>query len=114
MSLLKLQNIAKTYAQASRAISVLKNCNADIALGQTVSLLGQSGSGKSTLLSLMAGLDNPDSGKIFFKDLDECMKECLEAITNCCFDTLVFRQAPLRLGRVSVICKMLVSLPPKP
>jgi len=32
--------------------------------GQSAAILGQSGSGKSTLLSLIAGLDQPDSGQV--------------------------------------------------
>jgi predicted ABC-type transport system involved in lysophospholipase L1 biosynthesis ATPase subunit len=37
-----------------------------IAPGETVSIRGESGSGKSTLLNLLAGLDRPDAGELFW------------------------------------------------
>lgn len=39
-----------------------------------MSLLGPSGSGKSTLLRLIAGLEQPDPGKIWIKDEDATRK----------------------------------------
>lgn len=70
MSLLELKNISKIFKQASRLIEVLKSCDLILEQGQILSLLGPSGSGKSTLLSLIAGLDQPDSGKIIFSRED--------------------------------------------
>ena len=45
----------------------LKNINLIINSGDFISLVGPSGSGKSTLLHLIALLDQPSSGYIFFK-----------------------------------------------
>jgi sulfate/thiosulfate transport system ATP-binding protein len=42
----------------------------EIQTGSLVALLGPSGSGKSTLLRLIAGLESPDSGKIFLTGQD--------------------------------------------
>ena len=42
----------------------------DIHQGEFVTLTGRSGSGKTTLLNLMAGLDRPSSGSIFFEGRD--------------------------------------------
>jgi putative ABC transport system ATP-binding protein len=57
-------NIRKTYGQGESKVEVLKGINLEIKRGETLALLGKSGSGKSTLLSLLAGLDQPDSGEI--------------------------------------------------
>ncbi len=48
----------------------LQNIELDIPTGKLVSLLGPSGCGKTTLLRIIAGLENADSGSIFFDDQD--------------------------------------------
>jgi sulfate transport system ATP-binding protein len=45
---------------------VLHGVDLDVASGELVALLGPSGSGKTTLLRIIAGLDLPDSGEIYF------------------------------------------------
>ena len=65
--IIKLSNLSKKYFGVSKDISVIKNINLKINEGDFVSLVGPSGSGKSTLLHLIALLDQPTSGDIFFK-----------------------------------------------
>jgi sulfate transport system ATP-binding protein len=48
----------------------LDNINLEVKTGSLVALLGPSGSGKSTLLRVIAGLEAPDSGKIFLTGKD--------------------------------------------
>jgi putative ABC transport system ATP-binding protein len=59
-----VSNIRKSYGQGDSKIEVLKGINLEIKKGETLALIGKSGSGKSTLLSLLAGLDQADSGEI--------------------------------------------------
>ena len=66
--IIKLLNLSKKYLGVSRNITVIQNINLTINNGDFVSLVGPSGSGKSTLLHLIALLDQPSSGHIFFKD----------------------------------------------
>ena len=64
---IKLTKISKKFTRANKDINVLKNVNFKINKGKLVSLTGPSGSGKSTLLHIMALLDQPTSGEVFFK-----------------------------------------------
>ena len=65
--IIKLSKISKKFASANKNIIVLKNVNMQINKGELVSLSGPSGSGKSTLLHIIALLDQPTSGEVFFK-----------------------------------------------
>ena len=65
--IIKLSKISKKFASAKKNIIVLKNVNMQINKGELVSLSGPSGSGKSTLLHIIALLDQPTSGEVFFK-----------------------------------------------
>ena len=50
--------------------SVLKDINFDIAEGETLVLLGASGSGKTTILRTIAGLEQPDTGRVILHGRD--------------------------------------------
>ena len=64
--MLELRKIFKTY----EGRPLLVDISFTVAVGETVCLLGASGSGKSTLLRMIVGLEDPDSGLIFFDGLD--------------------------------------------
>ena len=57
---------------------VLHGVDLDVASGELVALLGPSGSGKTTLLRIIAGLDLPDSGEIYFGSDDASNKPVQE------------------------------------
>ena len=68
--------LVKTVGDATNPISILRDLNLSVSLGESVAIVGSSGSGKSTLLGLLAGLDNPTSGSVTvegapFSGLDE-------------------------------------------
>ena len=64
--IIKLSKISKKFVQSNKDIVVLKNINLKIKKGELISLTGPSGSGKSTLLHIIALLDQPTSGEVFF------------------------------------------------
>ena len=49
---------------------LFRNLNVSVASGEQLALRGSSGVGKSTLLNLMAGLDQPDAGRVLLKGRD--------------------------------------------
>lgn len=64
MKILEIKNLTYSYKDSKE--KVLVNVNESFEGGKFYAIIGKSGSGKSTLLSLLAGLDEPDSGKILF------------------------------------------------
>ena len=61
---IEIKNVCKSFASTNK--EVLRDIDLKIDEGEFVCLLGPSDCGKSTLLNLIAGLDKPDSGEIFF------------------------------------------------
>ncbi len=61
---LKVQNVSKKYQAANGEVEALKNVSFSINEGEFVSLIGPSGCGKSTVLSIIAGLEEKNSGEI--------------------------------------------------
>ena len=64
-TIIKLENISKSYIQGGRAIPVIENLNITIQEGKFIAVIGPSGSGKSTLLNIIGLIDTADSGDIF-------------------------------------------------
>ncbi len=61
-----VENVSKHFG----SFQALDRVSLEIESGSLVALLGPSGSGKSTLLRLIAGLEMPDSGKIWLTGQD--------------------------------------------
>ncbi|MDX3928744.1 MAG: sulfate/molybdate ABC transporter ATP-binding protein [Shinella sp.] len=61
-----ISNITKEFDR----FPALEDVSLKIGSGELIALLGPSGSGKTTLLRLIAGLEKPTSGQIFFGDED--------------------------------------------
>lgn len=59
-----------TFSYKRKKLPVLKDFSINLGRGKVCGLLGKNGAGKSTLLYLIAGLLNPQSGKVFFHGTD--------------------------------------------
>lgn len=60
MNDLTIRNVTKSFGEKA----VLRGVSMTVQAGETVSIMGPSGCGKTTLLNLIAGLIQPDGGKI--------------------------------------------------
>ena len=61
---IRLENITKTF----KSTTAVNNISFTIEDGEMICLLGPSGCGKSTTLSMVAGLEQPTEGEIYFDD----------------------------------------------
>ncbi|MFT6270135.1 MAG: putative ABC transport system ATP-binding protein [Alphaproteobacteria bacterium] len=69
--MLTIDAISKSYKDGEAQQHILSKLTFSIEKGVSVSIRGASGSGKSTLLHLLAALDTPDEGCIWFDDAQD-------------------------------------------
>lgn len=81
MSILKLENVAYRYADASKDDYCLKDINYSFEKGKSYAIKGASGSGKTTLLSLISGLETKYEGSILYNQ-QEIKKLNLDTYRN--------------------------------
>jgi ABC-type lipoprotein export system ATPase subunit len=70
MSLIRLEDIYKTYHLGEIDVPVLRGVSLAIEHGEMVALMGASGSGKTTLMNIMGCLDHPSSGRYWLDGRD--------------------------------------------
>jgi len=66
-ALIETRDLRKTYGAGAAEITVLAGVNVSVAPGKLIAVVGPSGAGKSTLLHLLAALDTPTSGTVYFE-----------------------------------------------
>lgn len=69
-TILKTENLTKTYKIGKLEVPALRGVSIEIGQGEFVAIMGPSGCGKSTLLHLLGGLLSPTSGRIIIADED--------------------------------------------
>lgn len=69
-TVLAAERISKQVSSPEGTLTILAEVDLAIAAGETVAIIGASGAGKSTLLALLAGLDEPSSGRVRLNGVD--------------------------------------------
>lgn len=66
-TIIRLENVSKSYQVAGMEFQALKNVSLTIEQGEIVAIVGASGSGKSTLMNIIGCMDQPTQGKYYFR-----------------------------------------------
>jgi putative ABC transport system ATP-binding protein len=64
--LLQAESLSKSFG----AVTAVRDINLNINSGEIVAIMGRSGSGKSTAMHMLAGLEQPSGGHVFFRGQD--------------------------------------------
>ncbi|MBE6951523.1 MAG: ATP-binding cassette domain-containing protein, partial [Ruminococcaceae bacterium] len=76
MALLNVENASFTYQNKSQTVRAVKDVTCSFDEGRAYAIVGKSGSGKTTLLSLLAGLELPTEGAVFFEGKATADMDC--------------------------------------
>ncbi|MDA9970166.1 ATP-binding cassette domain-containing protein [Gammaproteobacteria bacterium] len=68
MNKLQAKNISMSFTSAQHSVDVLADISLVLGEGKSIGIIGSSGCGKTTLLQILAGLETPSAGKVFFND----------------------------------------------
>ena len=109
-AVIRVEQLGKTVTDSTGVLAILQDVSFSLAPKETAAIVGASGSGKSTLLSIMAGLDTPTTGQVFWGEqnlfaLDEDARAQLRARSM----GFVFQSFQL-LGHLSALENVMLPL----
>lgn len=67
-TVIKVENVSKVFDLGNRKIQALSEINLEVKSRDFLIIYGPSGCGKSTLLNIIAGADEPSTGKVIIRD----------------------------------------------
>ncbi len=63
---IEAKGLAKWVSDGNEKLSILQDIHLQVRAGESLAMVGPSGCGKSTLLGLLAGLDTPSQGEVYW------------------------------------------------
>jgi putative ABC transport system ATP-binding protein len=67
--LLRAVSVSRTFGRGEGAVHALRGADLTVYPGQLIALKGRSGSGKTTLLNILAALDMPTEGRVYYGEV---------------------------------------------
>ncbi len=102
-SLLTIVDLFKTFTQGSEHITILDHVTYTFEQGRSYTLKGASGSGKSTLLHLLAGIEKPTGGSIYFNNKNLALFSSAEQASFLQSGVSLIFQTPCLINELSVL-----------
>jgi len=69
-ALISVRDVSRSFHTGGQEVLAVDRVSLEARRGEFLALVGRSGSGKTTLLNLMAGLDQPTGGAVYFEERD--------------------------------------------
>lgn len=66
MKIIKVKNLKKVYGKGEAKVVAVNDVSFEVEEGEFIAIIGPSGSGKSTILHIIAGLERPTEGTVYF------------------------------------------------
>ncbi len=112
---LRAENISRRFPEEKgKFLTACDHVSLSLFPGQTLGIVGESGCGKSTLLSILAGLDRPTEGKLYFKGQDITTLSRKERRRMCSHIQMVFQDPSEafhpQMKVKDIICEPLLNL----
>lgn len=100
---IQLKKVCKSFSQTEATFEILKNITMSFDRKKSYAIIGSSGSGKSTLLHMIAGIQAPSSGSIYFNDTSLYSLPIQEKITLLQHNIGIVFQQSLLINELSVL-----------
>jgi NitT/TauT family transport system ATP-binding protein len=102
---LVLESVSKAFRGGRASVEALQDISFEVREGEFLCIVGPSGCGKSTLLSIIAGLEQPDSGRVLVEG---------QPISGAGRDRMVVFQEPALFPWLSLLGNVMFGLKLKP